>query len=177
MLDLNGFISNRKPLVLLIEDSPKTQRVLHAKFSELGCDVVACGNAEDAWVRLKSGQSFDVIILDFVLPGTKGPAFYEQLSLDKEHSKITVVPFTSTIDKGDYLKSQDPKDWAAFSLSQRSMDNSTPIVSKGESEHVDQVPDDLILNVGHAIRKKNVKLPESFRSALREILRKIDTPN
>ncbi|MBK8871966.1 MAG: response regulator [Elusimicrobia bacterium] len=177
MLDLNGSISKHKPLILLIEDSPKTQQVLQTKFSDLGCDVVACGNTEEAWDHLKSGRNFDVIILDFVLPGTKGPAFYEQLSIDKELSKITVVPFTSTIDKDDYLKSQDPRDWATISLSQRSMDNSTPIVSKGDSEHINQVPDDLILNVAHAIRKKNVKLPDALRSSLREILRKIDTPN
>ncbi len=163
----------KKPLLLVVEDSKKTQRVIQDRFTELGCDLIACEAADEAWRLLRENKLIDVIILDFHLPGTKGPAFYEHLAKDKELSIVPVVPFTSTIDKSYNLKSEDPRDWARVSKSYDGKDNSTPIVSKGESEHIDHVPDKLILNVAYALQKKDVRLPDRFREVVKTIVSNI----
>lgn len=163
----------KKPLLLVVEDSKKTQRVIQDRFTELGCDLIVCESADEAWRLLRENKLIDAIILDFHLPGTKGPAFYEQLAKDKELSAVPVVPFTSTIDKTYNLKSEDPRDWARVSTSYDGKDNSTPIVSKGDSEHISFVPDQLILNVAYALRKKKTGLPDRFREVVNTIVRNI----
>lgn len=164
----------KKPLILVVEDSQITQKLIRDKFVELGCDLIACDNAEDALKILLADNRVDVIILDFHLPGAiKGPALYEKITKDKNLSTITVVPFTSTIDKNNNLKSLDPRDWAHVSKSYDARDNSTPIVSKGESKHITQVPDDLILSVGRAIQKRNIRWPDPMRDVLKTIVENI----
>ncbi|MBL8024159.1 MAG: response regulator [Elusimicrobia bacterium] len=162
----------KKPLILVVEDSQITQKMIQERFLELGCDLVSCENAEDALKTLRSDCHIDVIILDFNLPGTiKGPALYEKITKDKDLSSITVVPFTSTIDRNYNLKTMDPRDWARVSNSYNANDNATPIVSKGDSEHIRHVPDDLIMFVGSAIRKRGIGIPPPMREVLNSIVR------
>jgi CheY-like chemotaxis protein len=163
----------KKPLLLVVEDSKKTQQVIQDRFTELGCDLIVCEAADEAWRLLRENKTIDAIILDFHLPGTKGPAFYEHLTKDQEFSAVPVVPFTSTIDKTYNLKSEDPRDWARVSKFYDGKDNSTPILSKGESEHISFVPDQLILNVAYALQKKNTRLPERFREVVKTIVKNI----
>lgn len=162
----------KKPLILVVEDSQITQQMIRDKFMELGCDLVSCDNAEEALKILRSDNRVDVIILDFNLPGTiKGPALYEKITKDKDLSSITVVPFTSTIDRNYNLKTMDPRDWARVSYAYNANDNATPIVSKGESEHIRHVPDDLIMYVGRAIRKREIEVPVPMREVINTIVR------
>lgn len=163
----------KNPFLLVVEDSKKTQQVIRDRFTELGCDLVSCETAEEAMQLLQTDSRVDVIILDFNLPGMKGPAFYEHVTKDKVFSIIPVVPFTSTVDKEYNSKSTEPGDWALISTAHGGRDNSTPIVSKGDSEHISHVPDKLIINVGRAIRKKGVPIPDPMREVITSITRKI----
>ncbi len=135
--------------------------------------LIVCETADEAWRLLRENKLIDAIILDFHLPGTKGPAFYEQITKDKDLSVIPVVPFTSTMDKSYNLKSEDPRDWARVSKFYDGKDNSTPIVSKGGSEHISFVPDDLIMNVSYALQKRDVSLPDRMREVVRTIVQNI----
>lgn len=56
---------------LLVEDDPSTRLVYETALRRLGHGVSAFGSAEEAWEACRN-QSFDLAVLDWVLPGMDG---------------------------------------------------------------------------------------------------------
>ncbi|MEM7037408.1 MAG: ATP-binding protein [Bacteroidota bacterium] len=57
--------------ILLVEDNPMNQRVLSAILARVGCETTVANSAETA-LELLAGGRYDLIILDYNLPGMNG---------------------------------------------------------------------------------------------------------
>jgi len=58
--------------VLIAEDDSISRRVLDAKLTKWGYDVVVTCDGPEAWEVLRSGDSPDLAILDWMMPGMDG---------------------------------------------------------------------------------------------------------
>ena len=57
--------------ILLVDDDPDATRLYRAMLANEGHDVVTVDSGVDA-VELAAGESFDLVITDFNMPGIKG---------------------------------------------------------------------------------------------------------
>jgi CheY-like chemotaxis protein len=57
--------------ILLVDDDTFLRDMYATKFSEIGDEVVGVGGAEEA-IKTVSADSFDVVIMDMVMPGMTG---------------------------------------------------------------------------------------------------------
>jgi CheY-like chemotaxis protein len=74
--------------VLVIEDDPDVRDVVGAMLAGLGYSVCACANVDEGVGKLSSGQAFDVVLADIVMPETSG---IELLSLVRRWRPRTPV--------------------------------------------------------------------------------------
>ena len=59
--------------VALIEDDPRIQQLIGAEISDEGHDCICFGSAED-FLEAAAPNSFDLVLLDLMLPGMDGLA-------------------------------------------------------------------------------------------------------
>lgn len=74
--------------VLVIEDDPDVRDVVFAMLAGLGYTVCACASVEEGIGKLSSGQAFDIVLADIVMPETSG---IELLSLVRRWRPQTPV--------------------------------------------------------------------------------------
>ncbi|MCC6873004.1 MAG: response regulator [Sandaracinaceae bacterium] len=66
--------------VLLVEDDDAVRGVVRTALESQGHAVVEARDAQDVWRRVEEGGFVpDVVVSDVVMPGTHGPAIFEQL--------------------------------------------------------------------------------------------------
>ena len=78
-----------RPRALVIEDSEHTAYLLAFMLERAGYEVVTIRNGRDAETLIKSGQEFDVVLLDLMLPHIDG---FELLTQIREHPSWRAVP-------------------------------------------------------------------------------------
>src|SRR3954468_20875875 len=83
--------------VLLVEDDPGLASVVRTGFAEQGIQVVPVSNYSDAEIKAALG-SFDVIILDVMLPGGSGFDLCRQLRLKGIGTPILMLTARDTVD-------------------------------------------------------------------------------
>ena len=66
-----------KPLILVVEDDPKTVQTVRLYLEHAGYAVVASGDGREALARAQAEPRPDLVVLDLMLPGT-----FEVLVLD-----------------------------------------------------------------------------------------------
>ena len=76
--------------ILLVDDDSFLRDMYATKFVESGHEVDAAQNGEEAIKKLQGG-TFDVVLLDMVMPGMTGLQFLEQAAKDKKNSKTRFV--------------------------------------------------------------------------------------
>ena len=69
--------------VLLIDDHVLILRGMVRLL--VGCHTVVASSAQQAWSLLQSGQAFDVIVSDVMMPGMAGPELYERCVAQAPH--------------------------------------------------------------------------------------------
>ncbi|MCB9980063.1 MAG: response regulator [Rhodospirillales bacterium] len=62
----------KKRRILVVEDNLVSQQVIENFLKKMGHMVVSCSNAEEAFL-LRQNTSFDVVFIDWELPGMSGP--------------------------------------------------------------------------------------------------------
>ena len=60
--------------VLLCEDDPDVQAFVASCLGELGCRVLPTANGAAALALLKGGETVDLLVTDFAMPGMSGGA-------------------------------------------------------------------------------------------------------
>ncbi len=86
-----------RPFRVLVVDDEETVRETIVRFLEsMGCDVTAVGNAEDA-VSAFLADSFDLVTLDFKMPGLDGMELHKVLSQEFGSGKRTDGPAAKTL--------------------------------------------------------------------------------
>ena len=83
-----------KCTILTVEDEPAISDILRVNLNFVGYDVLSAANVMQAESLIKTSIP-GLIILDWMLPGTSGPAFAKHLRNDKRTHNIPLIMLTA----------------------------------------------------------------------------------
>lgn len=86
---------NMKKRILLVEDEPTIQKLLHFILSE-DFDVDAAANGYEAFVYLENRNVPDLIIMDWVMPQMDGKSFLKCLKVSGLYCEIPVIVLSAS---------------------------------------------------------------------------------
>jgi two-component system OmpR family response regulator len=86
---------NAKRRVLIIEDSGDIARLVRLHLKDINCDADIAGTGEEG-LRLFGSRSYDLVILDIMLPGMDGLGVCRVLREDREYVPILMLTAKST---------------------------------------------------------------------------------
>ena len=84
--------------ILLIDDSKLIRRMVSEMITSLGHEVETAENGKEAYDKLKAGQSFEYMLLDWNMPIMTGPEF---LIKAKEDNLLTAPVLMMTTESGE----------------------------------------------------------------------------
>jgi CheY-like chemotaxis protein len=64
----------RQPSALVVEDAPEVLMAISAFLTAAGFRVLQANNGSEALVPIEAGQSFDLLVTDYAMPGLNGAA-------------------------------------------------------------------------------------------------------
>jgi len=85
-----------KRKILVVDDEPEILALLGEYLTKKGFQVTKCSGGEEALATVKSGRTFDIILLDGRMPGIDGIAVLEEFENMKFN--IPVIFLTGDID-------------------------------------------------------------------------------
>ncbi len=86
--------------ILVIEDDPAVRDIVERALSREGFDTLAVGDGEAALERLGNADSFDLLILDVMLPGMDGISLCRELRAgDGANREVRVIMLTARDDE------------------------------------------------------------------------------
>lgn len=94
--------------ILLVEDDPEQADLFARVLTMKGYDVVTVLDAESALERLRE-QTFDLVLLDWDLPGIKGDAFIYLLKV--EYPDVKTMLFSNHIDIAETARASGADAW------------------------------------------------------------------
>lgn len=89
--------------ILVVEDHASIQALLHDFLEEAGYSVVLAADGVDALAKF-SGQNFDLILLDIMLPGIDG---YRVCEVIRQKSDVPVIMLTALDTEADQIRGLD----------------------------------------------------------------------
>jgi DNA-binding response OmpR family regulator len=87
------------PKVLVVEDEPAVRDVVEHALSREGIETAAVGDGETALERLRSQETFDLVILDVMLPGMDGVSVCRELRAGQANRDVPVLMLTARDDE------------------------------------------------------------------------------
>ena len=97
--------NNKSLKILIIDDDRFLLDMYSLKFKKSGLEIETSNNAENALEKLKSGNAYDIIILDIIMPGVDGLDFLKTVREQKLLTKTTVIMLTNEADEVEKAKS------------------------------------------------------------------------
>ncbi len=85
-----GGSSPQESSILVVDDNPLITNVISGLLGSENYNVVCCKNGEEALTELESGNDFDLIICDVMMPKLDGYGFHSRV---RERSDYHHVPF------------------------------------------------------------------------------------
>jgi DNA-binding response OmpR family regulator len=92
-----------KGRVLIVDDHEVDRRLSTLDLEEAGYVVSEAGNVDEALQRMER-QTFDIIVLDIVMPGIDGLSFLRNIKMSSRLETIPVVMLTAKDDIEDELQ-------------------------------------------------------------------------
>ena len=83
------------PIVLIVDDSITVRELLSSSFIKAGYRVEQARDGQEAWDKLRSGLSCDLIFCDIEMPRMNGLDLLANIQKDEKFSKIPVALLTS----------------------------------------------------------------------------------
>ena len=87
-----------KTKVLLVDDEEKFLEVLSQRLGTRGVDAATATSGEEALIKIKN-RSFDVIILDVMMPGLGGIETLKRIKNENPQLQIIMLTGKGTVDK------------------------------------------------------------------------------
>jgi DNA-binding response OmpR family regulator len=84
---------------LVIDDEVLYRRALAAILRRMGFQVDEAGDAQSGLARLASSPGYDVVLVDWRMPGSTGLGVVEQLRSEAHHARTRVI-MVSGVDEG-----------------------------------------------------------------------------
>ena len=95
-----------KPKILIVEDEESQAEVLRYNFQKEGFDVVLAFDGEEALLAAEEQQP-DLVILDWMLPGTSGLRVCQALRARPETKNLPIVMVTARGEEADRVRGLD----------------------------------------------------------------------
>jgi two-component system phosphate regulon response regulator PhoB len=92
-----------KPRVLIVEDEDAQAEVLRYNFDREGFDVVVATDGDEALLAVEEQQP-DLVLLDWMLPGTSGIAVCQRLRARTETRALPIIMLTARGEEGDRIR-------------------------------------------------------------------------
>lgn len=86
--------------ILIIEDDPEISKLLRVILTNLGIQPVAAYSGTEGLLQLQN-NSFDLILLDLMLPGKSGEELIKEI---REVSLIPIIVISAKVDVADKVK-------------------------------------------------------------------------
>ena len=86
--------------ILIVEDEPAIQELLEFNVVQAGFQVLRAEDADGAWQQIRNNLP-DLILLDWMLPGTSGVVLAKQLRVDARTKDIPIIMLTARGDERD----------------------------------------------------------------------------
>jgi DNA-binding response OmpR family regulator len=92
-------MTDEKPHILYVEDHDDTRFVTELMLEHAGLDVTSIASSEDC-LELAKGRDFDLILMDYVMPGVSGVELCSDIrAFDKETPILFYSARASVTDK------------------------------------------------------------------------------
>lgn len=92
-----------KPRVLIVEDEEAQAEVLRYNFDREGFEVAVAGDGDEAMLAVEEQQP-DLILLDWMLPGTSGITVCQRLRSRPETRALPIIMLTARGEEGDRVR-------------------------------------------------------------------------
>lgn len=89
--------------IMLVEDDPMIAEIYQKKFEDAGLEIVNAATGKEV-LKLASEQSFDLILLDMVLPEMSGIDVLKELKQSGKYTADLKVIILSNLDKAEHEK-------------------------------------------------------------------------
>ena len=86
--------------ILIVEDEPAIQELLAFNVTQAGFEAMRAEDAESAWREIRGGVP-DLILLDWMLPGTSGVTLARQLRADADTRDVPIIMLTARGEERD----------------------------------------------------------------------------
>lgn len=93
-----------KPRVLVVDDVADNREILTRRLVRRNFDVVEAVGGEDALARI-AGDSFDIVLLDIMMPDLSGNEVLERVRADPAHADLPVIMVTAKSQSDDVVSS------------------------------------------------------------------------
>jgi len=99
--------------ILLAEDEELLIDVLQRKLTQEGYDLKVAKNGKEALEILKSGEKFDLILLDIIMPEMGGFEVMEEIQKDENLKNIPVIVISNSGQPVELTRAKNlgAKDW------------------------------------------------------------------
>jgi len=157
--------------ILIVEDEPAIQELLAFNVAQAGFHALRAGDAESAWQHIRENKP-DLILLDWMLPGTSGVALARQLRADAAARDIPIIMLTARGEERDKVTGLESgaDDYITKPFSPRELMARIRAVLR---RHMPQIPDEVIaagglelLPASHRVTAKGAAMelgPTEFR--------------
>lgn len=93
--------------VLVVEDNLTAAFAMRNLLKRIGCAEVVEANDGEAALRLLERQTFDLVLVDWMLPGVSGLVIVRQMRGDSRHRRTPVIMTTAKDQPDDLLAALD----------------------------------------------------------------------
>lgn len=101
---LNSTAAKTKKKILIVEDERPMAKALQLKLTHVGYDAVSVGNGVDA-IALLDKETFDVILLDLMMPKMDGFTFLREMQ--KRAILTPIIVLSNLSQEEDRQKAKD----------------------------------------------------------------------
>ena len=99
----NG-MENKQPKILLIDDDRFLLDMYLLKFKKSGFEIDTSSSSANALDKLRAGQTYDVILLDIIMPGMDGLELLKIIRAEKLASSAAIIMLTNQADDFEKAK-------------------------------------------------------------------------
>ncbi|MDO8263233.1 MAG: phosphate regulon transcriptional regulator PhoB [Gallionella sp.] len=132
--------------ILIVEDEPAIQELLVFNVMQAGFQALRAEDADSAWRQIRDHVP-DLILLDWMLPGTSGVALAKQLRADARTRDVPIIMLTARGDERDKISGLESgaDDYMTKPFSPRELMARIRAVLR---RHVPQMPDEVVVAGG-----------------------------
>jgi signal transduction histidine kinase len=98
------FSPTRKARILAVDDQKDSLRLLQIRLQNAGMECVTCGDGNQALDVLSSGEPFDVVILDVMMPHMDGYELCRRIKAEEKTKDLPVLFLTAKFATEDKVK-------------------------------------------------------------------------